>query len=243
MSELKSLTKGLQVYKEIVNYGKPVLATTLCDRLNINKSTMSRILQSLKDESYISYIENTNEIIPNSLENEFVKETKIQLLVQRTKPLLEQINKKTNECSYLGIFDNNKVLYLNQIDKSDRKIKTRNSIGLHVPLHTNALGKSILAFGNFDLDSLKLNQYTHNTITDLKSLQNTLCEVLKNGYSVDNSEFQDNMCCVAVPLFNQENILIGAVGISGSKKRLCVDKLKSLGNEISKIVEDYKLIC
>ncbi|XPV69862.1 MAG: IclR family transcriptional regulator [Halarcobacter sp.] len=243
MSELKSLTKGLQVYKEIVNYGKPILAITLCERLGINKSTMSRILQTLKDENYISYIENTNEIIPNSLEKETTKKTKIQLLVERTKPLLEQIHKKTNECSYLGIFTNNKVLYLNQIDNSSRKVKTRNSIGLQAPAHTNALGKSILAFGNYDLDSLKLNYYTHNTITNIHELKNSLEEVLKNGYSIDNSEYEDNMCCVAVPLFNHENILIGSVGISGSKNRLSVEKLKNLGMEISKIVDNYKLIC
>ncbi len=243
MSELKSLTKGLQVYKEIINYGKPILATTLCERLNINKSTMSRILQSLKDENYISYMDNSNEIIPNNLENETTKKTKIELLVQRTKPLLEQINKKTNECAYLGIFDNNKVLYLNQLDYSTRKVKTRSSIGLHAPLHTNALGKSILAFGNYDLEKLKLNQYTHNTITDLNLLKDTLDEVLKNGYSIDNSEFEDNMCCVAVPLFNQENILIGAVGISGSKQRLKTEKIDDFGIKLTNIVSSYKLIC
>ena len=59
-TQLQSLTKGLQVYKEIVNYGKPILASTLCDRLDINKSTRSRILQTLKDENYISYLDNSN---------------------------------------------------------------------------------------------------------------------------------------------------------------------------------------
>lgn len=244
MSEqLKSLKKGLQVYKEIVNYGKPILAMTLCERLDINKSTMSRILQTLKDENYIEYLEDSNEIIAKELEDINFKKTKIQLLVQKTKPLLEDIYKLTNECAYLGIFDNNKVLYLNQIDKSDRKIKTRNNIGLYAPLHTNALGKSILAFGNHKLESLKLNQYTHNTITNISSLENTLDEVRQNGYSLDNSEYQDNMCCVAVPLFNHENILIGAVGISGTKERLHEEKLNELGDSISKLVEKYKIIC
>jgi len=243
MSELKSLTKGLQVYKEIVNYGKPIHASTLCKRLNINKSTMSRILQALKDENYISYLENTNELIPNSLENENIKKTKIQLLIQTTKPLLEKICEKTNECSYLGIFDNNKVLYLNQYDNPKRKIKLRNNIGLHAPLHTNALGKSILAFGNYNLEKLRLNPYTHNTITDLQILQNTLNEVQKNGFSIDNSEFEDNMCCVAVPLFNDENILLGSVGISGSKDRLKVHRLEEIGKQLSSLVDQYKLKC
>lgn len=239
---LKSLTKGLQVYKEIVNFGKPIQASVLCDRLGINKSTMSRILQTLTDEGCIEYISGTNEIISKSLEDENTKKTKVQLLVQKTKPLLEDIYKLTNECAYLGIFDNNKVLYINQIDNSSRKVKTRNNIGLQAPLHTNALGKSILAFGNYGLDKLKLNQYTHNTITNIQALENILEEVRKNGYSIDNSEFQDNMCCTAVPLFNHENILIGAVGISGSKDRLTLEKLNSLGKKISSLVEKYIIV-
>lgn len=242
-TQLQSLTKGLQVYKEIVNYGKPILASTLCKRLDINKSTMSRILQTLKDENYISYLDNSNEIIPKSLENKTTQKTKIQILVEKTKPILENIYELTQECAYFGVFDDYKVLYVNQIDKSNRKVKTRNSIGLQAPLHTNALGKSILAFGNYDLELIKLNQYTHNTITDISFLEQTIEQVKENGYSIDNSEYQDNMSCVAVPLFNHENILIGAVGISGTKERLSIEKLNSLGKEISQLVENYKVVC
>lgn len=242
-NELKSLSKGLQVYKEIVNYGKPILAMTLCERLEINKSTMSRILKTLEEESYIRYLDNSNEITAKILEDEDSKKSQIQLIVQKTKLLLEYIYKATNECAYLGVFDNNKVLYINQLDYSKRKIKTRNNVGLQAPLHTNALGKSILAFGNYELEKLELNQYTNNTITNKESLVVVLKEVQENGYSIDNSEYQDNMCCVAVPLFNQENILIGAVGISGSKDRLSLKQLNFLGSTLSKIVSEYELVC
>ncbi|RXK07997.1 IclR family transcriptional regulator [Halarcobacter bivalviorum] len=241
-TQLQSLTKGLQVYKEIINYGKPILASTLCERLDINKSTMSRILQTLKEEDYITYIDNSNEIIAKSLEDKTTQKTKIQILVEKTKPILENIYELTNECAYFGVFDDYKVLYVNQLDKSNR-IKTRNNIGLQAPLHTNALGKSILAFGNYDLELIKLNQYTHNTITDISFLEQTIDEVKQNGYSIDNSEYQDSMCCVAVPLFNHENILIGAVGISGLKERLPIEKLNSLGKEISKLVSEQRVIC
>ncbi|AXH12549.1 IclR family transcriptional regulator [Halarcobacter bivalviorum] len=241
-TQLQSLTKGLQVYKEIINYGKPILASALCERLDINKSTMSRILQTLKEEDYITYLDNSNEIIPKSLEDKTTQKTKIQILVEKTKPILENIYELTNECAYFGVFDDYKVLYVNQLDKSNR-IKTRNSIGLQAPLHTNALGKSILAFGNYDLELIKLNHYTHNTITDISFLEKTIDEVKENGYSIDNSEYQDNMCCVAVPLFNHENILIGAVGISGLKERLSLEKLNFLGKEISKLVSEQRVIC
>lgn len=242
MSTNKSFTKGLQVYKEIVNHDKPILAKQLCEKLNIEKSTMSRLLKTLYDEGFITYLEKSNEIIATEINNTTNRKTRIELMVKKTKALLEEIYSITNECSYLGIFDNYKVLYLNQFDNSDRKIKTRNKIGLQAPLHTNALGKSILAFGNYDLEKIKLNSYTHNTITNIKSLENILDDVREKGYSIDDKEYQDGMRCVAVPLFNHQNILIGAVGISGTKDRLTLEKSHKSGEMLLDIVNKYSIV-
>ena len=204
MSSIKSLSKGLKVYRFIVDYDKPILAVTLCEKLQIDKSTMSRLLKTLKDEGFISYLENSNEIIANEISYKTNQSTKIELLIKKTKTLLEEISLKTDECAYLGIFDDYKVSYINQIDLSNRELKTRNNIGIQANLHTSALGKSILAFGNYDLEKIKFNQFTNNTITNINKLESDIEEVKKRGFSIDNKEYQDGMCCVAVPLFNQK---------------------------------------
>lgn len=241
-NQIKSLSKGLKVYRFIVDYGKPILAVTLCEKLQIDKSTMSRLLKTLKDEDFISYLEKSNEIIANDISNKTNQSTKIELLIKSTKVLLEEISEKTNECAYLGIFDDYKVSYINQIDLSNQKLKTRNNIGVQVNLHTSALGKSILAFGNYDLEKIKFNQFTNNTITNIENLKKEILEVKNKGYSIDNKEYQDGMCCVAVPLFNKENILIGAVGISGNSMRLKAHKLNEIGEIISDIVSKYSIV-
>ena len=119
---IKSLSKGLKVYRFIVDYGKPILAVTLCEKLQIDKSTMSRLLKTLKDEDFISYLENSNEIITNDISNKTNQSTKIELLIKKTKVLLEEISKTTNECAYLGIFDDYKVVVLfNGFQKKSQK--------------------------------------------------------------------------------------------------------------------------
>ncbi len=123
-SLIKSLSKGLKVYRFIADYSKPILAVTLCEKLQIDKSTMSRLLKTLKDEDFISYLENSNEIIANDISSKTNQSTKIELLIKKTKVLLEEISKTTNECAYLGIFDDYKVSYINQIDLSNQELKT-----------------------------------------------------------------------------------------------------------------------
>ncbi len=241
-SSIKSLSKGLKVYRFIIDYDKPILAVTLCQKLQIDKSTMSRLLKTLKDEDFISYLENSNEIIANDISKKTNQTTKIELLIKSTKVLLEEISRKTNECAYLGIFDDYKVSYINQIDLSNQELKTRNNIGVQVNLHTSALGKSMLAFGNYDLEKIKFNQFTSNTITDIDKLKAEIQLVKNKGYSVDNKEYQDGMCCVAVPIFNKENIMIGSVGISGNSARLKANKLDEIGETISDIVSKYSIV-
>ena len=181
-SSIKSLSKGLKVYRFIIDYDKPILAVTLCQKLQIDKSTMSRLLKTLKDEDFISYLENSNEIIANDISKKTNQTTKIELLIKSTKVLLEEISRKTNECAYLGIFDDYKVSYINQIDLSNQELKTRNNIGVQVNLHTSALGKSMLAFGNYDLEKIKFNQFTSNTITDIDKLKAEIQLVKNKGY-------------------------------------------------------------
>lgn len=242
-NQIKSFAKGLSVLKEIINYAKPITANQLCQRLDIDKSTMSRLITTLQVEGFITYLENSKEIIPTDVLENTTKKTKIELIVKKTKALLEDIFFHTGECSYVAIFDDYNVLYLNQVDNSNRVLKTRNSIGLHAPLHTNALGKSILAFSNYDLENVKLNEYTHNTITTIENLSSHLNEVRTRGYSIDNEEYEYGLRCVAVPLFNKEGILIGSVGISGSSARLSLEKLDEFGKKISDLTSKYIIVC
>jgi len=235
-NQIKSFAKGLNVLKEIISHGKPITAAELSKRLNIDKSTMSRLISTLLTEGFITYLQNSKEIIPTDILENTTKKTKIELIVKKTAALLEDIYFHTGECSYVGIFDDYNLLYLNQVDNSNRVLKTRNSIGLHAPLHTNALGKSLLAFGNYDLEKVKLNEYTHNTITTKDNLSAHLNEVRNRGYSTDNEEYEYGLRCVAVPLFNKQNILIGSVGISGSASRLTLEKLDIYGKKIIDIV-------
>lgn len=85
MPTIKSFTKGLQVYKEIIDYDKPILAKQLCEKLNIEKSTMSRLLKTLYEEGFITYLEKSNEIIATDINNTKNDKTRIELMVKKNK--------------------------------------------------------------------------------------------------------------------------------------------------------------
>lgn len=229
----KSLIKGLSVLKELMLSKEPLTATILCQKLDIDKSTMSRLLNTLMSEGFIEYIHNSKEIIISSLLSNIIEKDDRDKIVLKTQALLDEIFYLTNECAYLGILDKNAVLYLNQVDKSKRVLKTRNSIGFHAPLHTNGFGKVLLAFSeDIDLSTLDLQKLTPNTITSVTRLQKELEMVRQRGYAIGMEEHEFGLCSLGVAYFNAKREFVGTVGISGLSARLDEVKLHALGKQI-----------
>ena len=231
----KSLTRGLQVLKEILFSDKPITAGTLCQRLNIDKSTMSRLVTSLMTEGFIKYLGDSKEIVKADILNIMTSKATQEVLIENTQDLLEDVFGLTNESSSLAVIENNSLLYLNQVDNSTRVIKMRNTIGTHAPLHCTALGKVILAFSNIDIKELDFDEYTSNTLLKPRYLQKELDLIKEKGYAVENEEYEYGLSSVAVPLFNSENEFLGAIGISGLTARLDKSKLDELGESILKL--------
>jgi DNA-binding IclR family transcriptional regulator len=236
MNQSKSLTKGLSILKEIMLSEKPLTASFLCQELSIDKSTMSRLLTALMKENFIEYKENSKEIILSDLMRKLTQKDSREKIVQKTQKILDEVFYITQECSYIGILDNNSVLYLNQVDKSNRVIKTRDAIGSHAPLHTNGFGKILIAFGGVELSSLNLKKYTSNTITTMTKLQKEIDLVKQRGYAIGNEEHEFGLKSIAVPYFNNRNEFVGAIGISGLSVRMDEQTTHQLGQKIFKLL-------
>ncbi len=232
----KSLIKGLSILKSIMKSNTPLTASYLCQIHDIDKSTMSRLISTLLSEGFIEYVENSKEIVLSDIMKNISQKESRDKIVERTKLLLDEIYYLTQECSYVGILDDNAVLYLNQVDKSTRVLKTKDSIGLHAPLHANAFGKVLLAFENVNLKNLDLKKYTANTITTITKLQKEIDLVKQRGYAIGFEEYEFGLFSIAVPYFNNRREFVGTVGISGLSARVNKEKSHELAKKIFNLV-------
>lgn len=232
----KSLSKGLGVLKEIMTANKPLTANVLCQRLEIDKSTMSRLITTLIKEEFIEYRSNSKEIILSDLVRKIVEKDDREKIVTKTQAFLDKVFYLTQECAYVGIVDEMSVLYLNQVDKSKRVLKTRNSVGLHAPLHSNAFGKVLIAFKKLDISNLELTKLTSNTIIKPEKLQEEIDMVKQRGYAIGQEEHEFGLCSVAAPYFNSRGQFIGTIGISGLSVRLSEEKLHEFGQKIFQLL-------
>jgi DNA-binding IclR family transcriptional regulator len=104
--------------------------------------------------------------------------------------------------------------------------------GLASHAHARASGKLLMAFAdplereNY-LSRHKLSRRTDKTITTREALDKELAVIRTQGYAIDNEEFAEGLCCLAVPI--QETIGRFALCVSAPKDRFWANHEKYLG--------------
>ena len=104
------------------------------------------------------------------------------------------------------------------------------------PAHCTALGKIMLA--SLRPDQLKrflgarVEASTEKSITDPAALLREIAEIRRSAIAIDDGEFNSEVRCVAVPVFNFTGDVIGALGISGSVWRMTDEVLKARARQV-----------
>ncbi len=108
--------------------------------------------------------------------------------------------------------------------------------GLDLPLHANAGGKLVLAFGEPEvqrsIDAMALEKFTEHTITDLDTLKAEVERVRQQGWANAPEEFVIGINAVAAPIFDRQTRLVATIAIVNSiqflGRRPTVEQISSI---------------
>lgn len=137
---------------------------------------------------------------------------------------MEKLASIVNENVYYGTIFEDHVLYLEAVYGTTVSRPT-SLIGATAPLHCTGIGKAILAwqrdYAVVDrITQQGLHRFTDTTITTREALLNELDQIQQQGFSSDNMEHELGVKCIAVPIFNTSNTLVGAMSISCPSLRM-----------------------
>lgn len=204
--------------------------TELSKRLRLHKNNVFRLLATLESRGYIEQ----NKVTENyrlglkSLElgQTFIK--KMGLLHQ-AKPVLDGIVEDCNETSYLAIFKEGHIVYLDVVE-THLTVRVVSRVGSRLPAYATAAGKVHLAYmSEEELDAIlpeDLKAYTEYTITDRNKLKENLKEVAEQGYALDNEELDLGVRCVSAPIRDYTRRIIGSLSISGPSIRFTDERIE-----------------
>jgi IclR family acetate operon transcriptional repressor len=195
----------------------------LAAQLSMPKSTVHDHLQTLTAMDYVVHEEGIYR--PSMRFLELGGKSRKQMKIYRVaKPEVQKLAIETGEHANLMVEESGFGVFLYKLE-GQRTVNLDTYDGMRVHLHTTALGKSMLAFMNENrresvLDRHELPTVTENTIGDEQTLHEELREIRERQYAVDDEERVKGMRCVAAPVINTDDTVLGAVSVSSPKSRM-----------------------
>lgn len=152
------------------------------------------------------------------------------------KPYLARLLSESGNTCHLVVRDGMDVVYIDKVENYTA-VRMASRIGKRMPLQCTAVGKSILAFSGAALVKEVLETglpaITPWSITDPELFRQELDKTLKRGYSIDDRENEPEVRCVAAPIFDHDDAVVGALSVSGLTSWLSVARVRVLGARIS----------
>ena len=234
MSEIQSLARGLRVLEIMAEMTEGIGVTELADRLEVNKATASRLVHTLLAHGFVEQASDGRRFQLGPVLVQLSRSVINRMPLRETaKPYLHKLVKVTGECAHLAIYAQGQALYIDQVE-SDATLRVNAEVGQMAPLYCTALGKVLLAFGDYPLPE-DLEIRTAATIITREKLVLELEKVRKQGFAIDDEEYDEGVRCIAVPVFDFRNKIVGAVGISGPAARVSLDRLENLAAQVMQI--------
>ena len=228
---IQSVTNAFNLLEEFKEDRDELGVTELSKRLGLHKNNVFRLLATLESKGYIEQNKATDNyrLGVKSLElgQTFIKQLG---LVRQAKPFMREIVEKCNETAYIGVIRQNSVVYLD-VEEANQTVRVANRVGWRLPMHCTAIGKAQIAFvSEEEFDKLgildNMERFTPNTIIDKGEFINHLKEVAKQGYAVDNEEYNLGVRCVGVPLRDYTGRVVGGICVSGPSCRITDEMLR-----------------
>ena len=156
------------------------------------------------------------------------------------KPYMDEVVEKCSETVYFAIPSSTEAIYLNASHPSGIAFM-RSVIGVRVKMYCTGVGKAMLAFLGDDLLQQVVAEglipCTQQTITDADVLAEELRGIRQRGYAIDDMEHEYGIRCVAAPVRNAGDEVIGALSISGPSLRIMDDRIKFFARQLIDVAE------
>lgn len=240
---IQSIERAIAILRSFSEAEPELQVTELSRRLDLHKSTVSRILATLQKGSLVSRNPESGKYRLGlgliSLAGVALGRLDVRGIAQ---PFLNNLVALTQETVNVTLLEGHDCVNIERA-RSPKPIRYEGWIGRRMPLHCTAAGKVLLA--NLPAEDravrmeLPRTTYTNKTVTGKEALIEELVQVRRQGYAVSHEEFEEGFSGIAAPIFNHEDRIVAAVSVSGPTYRMGPGKVEHF---IEPLIETTRLI-
>lgn len=238
-NQSSSLRRALAIlsYVEAHAGGRGVSLSDLADSLSLNKSTILRLAAPLAETELLTRDGETGRF-RLGLGALRLGQAYLSTLDLRTAAAerLRALQRAARETCHLVVYDVPDVVYIDKVE-NEANVRMGSRVGSRAPMCCTAVGKAILAWvdepAREAVIAAGLPAVTPYTITDPERLRAELRRIRERGYAVDDRENETDVRCVAAPLFDHEDRVVGALSVSGLSSRMTPATIRELAPRVA----------
>ncbi|APF36505.1 IclR family transcriptional regulator [Chelatococcus daeguensis] len=230
---VNSLGKMASILQCFTKHDRTLTLGMIQARTGYPKATAHRLLATMKE---IGFIEQDRDRERYRLGLKLFELGSLYLanldLHREAQPHVDRLAKLSGEVVHLCIFDGLHAVFVDRKEMDSGPSSLVMTIE-GAPVYCTGVGKAILAFQ--DEATLErviaagLKAFTENTIVDPQRLREEMAATRKRGHSIDWSEHQRNLNCVAAPIRNASGSVFASISVSGPAERISPARIPVLG--------------
>lgn len=217
---VQSLDRALDILEELAGADRALGVGELAEQTGLPQGTVHRLLQSLQVRGYVRRSPSRKYALgTGSLR---LGDAAQRALARSARPVLAELVALTGETANLAVLEGDDVVYVAQVS-SPHTLRMFAEVGRHVPPHSTAVGKVLLAAMPAEralavIRRTGLSPRTSATITEEDAFLGELELVRDRGWAADEQEQENGVRCVAVPV-GHPGRTVAALSVSGPADR------------------------
>jgi acetyl-CoA synthetase len=229
MAESRTLSTAVHTLRALeiaAEHPRGISVKALARALGLSLSSAYSLSNSLRTEGFLELAPTASGLYvlgPKmvSLYRSYVEST---LQPERLEPFLEELRDRASARAYIAMWNSGDLEIAEMLGRRGGRELTDLSKGFRGAAHALALGKIFLAEVPEEqwptyLRGLSFKRFSRTTITARDQLKHNLLAVRERGLALDQEEFSEGACCMAVPVRDPDGRLIAAFGIAVPTRR------------------------
>ena len=234
----QAVARAVRILKVFETSSAGLTAVQIAARLDLNRSTVHRLLSVLEAEGLVARDYALNGEPRNSayrlgatlvsLGGLALRQINIRAIAL---PHLRALAQKCGETVDLEILVGPEVMIVEEVP-GEHMLGVGDTLGARYPAHTTSTGKVLLAgLGENELKTIlpnKLAAVTPFTITDKQVLREQLDLARQQGWVSSWEELEIGLVSVGAPIHGRDGEVIAAISVSGPTARITASRIKDL---------------
>ena len=242
---VQSVDRALRIIEFLAENPTGAGITEISKSLGLSKGTVHRLISTLKERDFAYQSSNTElyrlsykilylyNCISNNID-----------MFKVSRPIIRKFADKVDATVHLATLDEKRsnIVYIDRIEpmNSQKPFVMSSRVGKKAPCYCTAAGKILLSQYSDDeirdiMKGEEYKTYTDKTIKNIDEFLEEIHKVRKQGYALDENEYDHGIICISIPIYNSNDKIDFAMSVTGLILYTKAEELINLKDQLDEV--------